>query len=89
MIQTVQLFYDQGQIYQIWLWQYFKQCNDDLTYLLLYVDDMLIAARNKAHIQKLKAQLNKKFDMKGLGEAKKILGMKITRDRGSAKPWLS
>ena len=25
---------------------YFKQCNDDLTYLL-YVDDMLIAARNK------------------------------------------
>jgi len=31
---------------------YFKQ-NNDLTYLLLYVDDMLIAARNKAHIQKL------------------------------------
>ena len=26
---------------------YFKQCNDDLTYLLLYVDDMLIVARNK------------------------------------------
>ena len=36
---------------------YFKQCNDDLTYLLLYVDDMLIPARNKTHIQKFKAQL--------------------------------
>ena len=53
---------------------YFKQ-NDDPTYLLLYVNDMLIAARNKTHIQKLKAQLKKKFDMKNLGEVKKILGM--------------
>jgi len=34
---------------------YIKQCNDDLTYLLLYVDDMLIAARNMTHIQKCKA----------------------------------
>jgi len=32
----------------------FKQ-NDDPIYLLLYVDDMLIAGRNKAYIQKLKA----------------------------------
>ena len=61
---------------------YFKQ-SDDLTYLLLYVDDMLSVARNKTHIQKLKAQLKKEFDMKDLGEGKKILGMKITRDRGA------
>ena len=65
---------------------YFKQ-NDDPTYLLLYVDDMLIAARNKKHIQKLKTQLKKEFDMKDLGEAKKILGMKITRNRSSGKLW--
>ena len=26
--------------------------------------------------------------MKDLGEAKKILGMEITRDRGSDRPWL-
>jgi len=55
----------------------FKQ-NDDPTYLLLYVDDMLIVARNKTHIQKLKAQFKKKLDMKDSGEAKKILGMEIT-----------
>jgi len=47
------------------------------------VDDMLIVARNKTHVQKLKAQLKKKFDMKDLGEAKKILSMEITRDRDS------
>jgi len=34
---------------------YFKQCNNDLTYLLLYVDDILIAVRNKTHIQNFKA----------------------------------
>jgi len=45
------------------------------------MDDILIAERNKTHIQKHKAQLKKKFDMKDLGEAKKILGMEITQDR--------
>jgi len=67
---------------------YFKQ-NDDLTYLLLYVDEMLIAARNKTHVQKLEAQLKKEFDMKNLGEAKTILSIEITRDRGSGRLWLS
>jgi len=41
---------------------------------------MLIATRNNIHIQKFKAQLKKEFDMNNLGEAKKILGMEITRD---------
>ena len=65
---------------------YFKQ-NDDLTYLVLYVDNMLIAVRNKIHIQKLKAQLKKEFNMKDLGEVKKILGMKITWDTGMKITW--
>jgi len=67
---------------------YFKQ-SDNPTYLLLYVDDMLIVAKNKTHIQKLRAQLKKEFEMKDLGETKKILGMEITRDRGSGRLWLS
>jgi len=67
---------------------YFKQSNDP-AYLLLYVDDMLIASGNKTHVQKLKAQLKKEFNVKDLGEVKKILGMKITRDRGSGRLWLS
>jgi len=36
------------------------------------VKDKLTAAKNKTNVQKLKAQLKKKFDMKDLGEAKKI-----------------
>ncbi|KAL0411651.1 UNVERIFIED_CONTAM: Retrovirus-related Pol polyprotein from transposon TNT 1-94 [Sesamum latifolium] len=51
-------------------------------YLLLYVDDMLIASKSRIEIEKLKTQLKREFEMKDLGEAKKILGMEITRDRG-------
>nr|GEY42159.1 retrotransposon protein, putative, Ty1-copia subclass [Tanacetum cinerariifolium] len=50
-------------------------------YLLLYVDDMLIAFKSKAEIGSTKSLLKKEFDMKDLGEAKKILGMEIVRDR--------
>jgi len=49
------------------------------------VDDMLIAARNKTHVQKLKAQLKKEFDTKNLGEVKKILGMEITPDKSTGR----
>nr|GEZ87294.1 retrovirus-related Pol polyprotein from transposon TNT 1-94 [Tanacetum cinerariifolium] len=50
-------------------------------YLLLYVDDMLIACKSKAEIGSTKSLLKKEFDMKELGEANKILGMEIVRDR--------
>ena len=71
----------------MWVWQLclFEVCNDDLIYLLLYVDDMLIAVRNKIYIQNLKAQLKKEFDMKDLGETKKILSIEISRDRSIGK----
>nr|GEX41313.1 retrovirus-related Pol polyprotein from transposon TNT 1-94 [Tanacetum cinerariifolium] len=50
-------------------------------YLLLYVDDMLIACKSKAEIGSTKSLLKREFDMKDLKEAKKILGMEIIRDR--------
>jgi Reverse transcriptase (RNA-dependent DNA polymerase) len=61
----------------------------DYIYLLLYVDDILIAATNMGEIKKLKEQLGMTFEMKDLGVAKKILGMKITRDRSNRKLFLS
>ncbi|GKF08912.1 retrovirus-related pol polyprotein from transposon TNT 1-94, partial [Tanacetum coccineum] len=44
-------------------------------------DDMLIACKSKAEIGPTKSLLKKKFDMKELEEAKKILGKEIVRDR--------
>nr|CBG76267.1 OO_Ba0005L10-OO_Ba0081K17.18 [Oryza officinalis] len=58
-------------------------------YLLLYVNDMLIAAKDKSEIAKLKAQLSSEFEMKDLGAAKKILGIEITRERQSGELYLS
>jgi len=45
----------------------------------LYVDDTLIASKSKSAIDKLKKDLFFEFKMKDLGEAKKVLGMKIER----------
>ena len=42
---------------------------------------MLIASRSRSAIDALKRDLSSKFEMKDLGEAKKVLGMEITRDR--------
>ncbi|KAH9659029.1 hypothetical protein KPL70_023708 [Citrus sinensis] len=69
---------------------YFRKLQEEsFIYLLLYVDDMLIASKSKDEIEKLKTQLNQEFEMKDLGEAKKILGMEICRDRARGKVSLS
>ena len=65
---------------------YFLRLHDpSFFYLLLYVDDMLIASNNVEEIEELKTRLNQKFEKKDLGEAKKILGMEIVRDREGDK----
>ena len=53
--------------------------------LLLSVDDMLIVGQDASMIGDLKKDLFKAFDMKDLGPARQILGMKITRDRKAKK----
>ncbi|GJY08330.1 retrovirus-related pol polyprotein from transposon TNT 1-94 [Tanacetum coccineum] len=60
-----------------------------LIYLLLYVDDMLVAAKDMEEVKKLKILLNTEFDMKDLGAARKILGMEIILDRQHGKLFLS
>ncbi|MCH88004.1 retrotransposon protein, partial [Trifolium medium] len=60
-----------------------------ILYLLLYVDDILIASSNKQEIQKLKMKLNDEFEMKDLSNAKKILSMDIMRDRSKGELFLS
>ena len=60
-----------------------------LIYLVLYVDDMLVACKNMLEVEELKSQLLKEFDMKDLRDAKKILGMEIVRDRSKAYLYLN
>ncbi|KAG8499853.1 hypothetical protein CXB51_006283 [Gossypium anomalum] len=58
-------------------------------FFLLYVDDMLIVSKSKVEIERLKTQLNLEFEMKDLGEAKKILGMERWKDRAHDRVSLS
>ena len=60
---------------------YIKKLGDGRSIILmLYVDDMLIASANMQDIRELKEELSKSFSMKDLDAAKRILGMKISRD---------
>ena len=58
---------------------YYKSENDICTIICLYVDDLLIFGSNIHAINSVKSLLSANFDMKDLGEASVILGIKITR----------
>ena len=60
---------------------YVKHFDNSYIILLLYVDDMLIVGFSIEEIDKLKQQLSKQFEMKDLGAAKQILGLRIIRDK--------
>jgi len=64
---------------------YNKLPGGEYIYLLLYINDMLIAFKSRSAIDKLKKDLSSEFEMKDLGEAKKMLDMEIERDRRSGK----
>jgi hypothetical protein len=70
---------------------YTKQAKDgSWLFLILYVDDMLIiAGKHLEEISALKSKMAKSFDMKDMGEASHILGMRIERDRSKKLIWLS
>ena len=69
---------------------YTKQAKDgSLLILILYVDDMLIAGKNIHEVDALKSKLNATFDMKDLGEANHILGMRIVRKKDKKLLFLS
>lgn len=65
-----------------------KKGSTPVAYMLLYVDDMLLPGPSMAEIPKVKTDLMSSFEMKDLGEARKIMGIDIQRDRGSKKLWL-
>jgi Reverse transcriptase (RNA-dependent DNA polymerase) len=50
-------------------------------FLVLYVNDILLASNDKNMMRKTKKFLFKYFDMKNFGEASYVLDLKIHRDR--------
>ena len=50
-------------------------------FLVLYVDDILLIGNDVGVMSLVKVWLSSQFDMKDLGEANFILGIKLWRDR--------
>nr|GFA56038.1 retrotransposon protein, putative, Ty1-copia subclass [Tanacetum cinerariifolium] len=60
---------------------YIKASGSNITFLILYVDDILLMGNSDPMLQSVKTYLGKCFAMKDLGEAAYILKIKIYRDR--------
>ncbi len=58
-------------------------------YLALYVDNILLISEDQSEIDTVKQQVNEKFQMTDLGEAKVILNMQITKNKiMGCWPWI-
>ena len=60
---------------------YQKVSGSKICFLVLYVDDILLATNDKSFLHEVKQFLSLNFDMKDMGEASYIIGIKIHRDR--------
>ena len=59
---------------------YLKRSNNDFVILSLYVDDILLARNNKEMINTAKRWSSSNFEMKDMGEASYVFGVKSVRD---------
>ena len=50
-------------------------------FLVIYVDDIFMATNNKGLLYEVKQFLSNNFDMKDMGEASYVIGIKIHRER--------
>ena len=60
-----------------------------MVFLILYVDDILLIGNDVRTISSVKVWLSAQFNMKDLGEASHILGIKLLRDRHKSMLGLS
>ena len=62
---------------------------DTDVFIVLYVDDLLVAARNIELVNTTRNSLCKRFQLKELGDAKIFLGFEFLRDRPNKRIYLS
>ena len=60
---------------------YTKFKNGKFIFLILYVDDILLASSDVDLLLEMKKFLSSNFDLKDFGEASFVLGIEIHRDR--------
>ena len=68
---------------------YHKFCGSKYIFLVLYVDNILLATNDIGLLYDTKRFLVKNFEMKDLSDAYFVLGIKIHQDRSRGILWLS
>ena len=56
------------------------KAGDNMAYLLLYVDDIIVTASSPALLQHVTSRLHSEFAMTDLGDLHHFLGISVTRD---------
>lgn len=59
---------------------YSRQIDGDWCYVLIYVDDVIVACKSKKQTKEIENILANKFEMQNLGNVKQYLGIEITRN---------
>jgi len=60
---------------------YLKVSGIKICFLVLYVGDILLATNDRGLLHEVKQFLSKNFDMKDMGDASYVIGIKIHKDR--------
>ena len=68
---------------------YRRRHNGQMTFLAIYVDDMVVASQSAQAISDLEHDLRKRFAMKPIGDVSFVLGVRIERDRDAKSMTLS
>ena len=59
---------------------YHKVSRSKIIFFVLYVNDILLVSRDLGLLHETKHFLSQQFDMKDMGEASYVIGIKIERD---------
>ena len=60
-----------------------------LVYILVYVDDLIVAGKSRDGVQAVKNSVSATFDVRDMGQVKDFIGMKVMRDRAAKMLTLS
>ena len=60
---------------------YQKVSGSKICFLVLYVDNIRLATNDKGLLYKMKQFISKNFDMKDMGKASYVIGIKVHRER--------
>jgi hypothetical protein len=68
---------------------YLKVSGSRFIFLVLYVDDILLATSDLALLRETKNYISSNFEMKDIGENSYVIGIEVYRDRSKEKLYLS